>query len=94
MPLLGLLAACGGDSGGGATAPVDPPATVLASAVSLAQQWVAPRAGSSDRQGSIDTEKSWVRSFMDETYLWYKDVSVVNAANFTLASNGNCVIHQ
>nr|WP_295785868.1 S41 family peptidase [Rhodoferax sp.] len=100
VPLVGLLAACGGGGGGGATAPVvtaaptpvDPPATVLASAASLAQQCVAPRAGSTDRQGSIDTEKSWVRSFMDETYLWYKDVPAVNAANFTLAGNGNSVI--
>ena len=96
LPLMGLLVACGG--GGGATAPVaatpapaDPGTTVLASAASLAQQCVAPRAGTVDRQGTIDTEKSWVRSFMDETYLWYKDVPVVNAANFTLASNGNSV---
>lgn len=29
---------------------------------------------------------------MDETYLWYKDVPVVNAANFTLANNGNSVL--
>jgi len=99
LPILGLLVACGG-GGGGAPAPVvtvtpaptDTPTTVLASAASLAQQCVAPRAGSSDRQGSIDTEKSWVRSFMDETYLWYKDIPAVNAATFTLANNGNSVI--
>lgn len=29
---------------------------------------------------------------MDETYLWYKDVPVVNAANYTLAGNGNSVL--
>jgi len=29
---------------------------------------------------------------MDETYLWYKDVPVVNAANFTIANNGNSVL--
>lgn len=97
LPLMGVLVACGG-GGGGTTTPVavtptpaDPGTTVLASAASLAQQCVAPRAGTADRQGSIDTEKSWVRSFMDETYLWYKDVPVVNAANFTLANNGNSV---
>jgi C-terminal processing protease CtpA/Prc len=101
VPLIGLLVACGGGGGGDTPAPVvttptptpvDSPATVLAPAASLAQQCVAPRAGTSDRQGSIDTEKSWVRSFMDETYLWYKDIPIVNAANFTLASNGNSVL--
>ncbi|MES2581409.1 MAG: S41 family peptidase [Pseudomonadota bacterium] len=97
-PLVLLLLACGG-GGSGPTAPVaTPPAPadtgtgVLASAASLAQQCAAPRAGTPDRQGSIDTEKSWVRSFMDETYLWYKDVPVVNAANYTLAGNGNSVL--
>lgn len=97
-PFIGLLIACGGGGGGGATAPVavtptptDTGTAVLASAASLAQQCVAPRAGTVDRPGSIDTEKSWVRSFMDETYLWYKDIPVVNAADFTLASNGNSV---
>ena len=89
---MGLLAAWGGGGGGGAPAPVDLPTASLASAASLAQQCVAPRAGTTDRQGSIDTEKSWVRSFMDETYLWYKDIPAVNAANFTLANNGNSVI--
>ena len=100
LPLIGLLVACGGGGGGGASAPgvtatptpLDPLATALAPAASLAQQCVAPRAGTNDRQGSIETEKSWVRSFMDETYLWYKDIPAVNAANYTLESNGNNVI--
>ena len=88
-----LLTACGGGGGGGGTGtPAEPPPSVLASAASLAQQCTAPRPGTADRQGSIDTEKAWVRSFMDETYLWYKDVPVVNAANYTLAGNGNSVL--
>ncbi|MES2952708.1 MAG: S41 family peptidase [Pseudomonadota bacterium] len=100
LPLIGLLVACGGGGGGGAPAPAaitptpvtsDTGATALASAASLAQQCAAPRTGTADRQGSIDTEKSWVRSFMDETYLWYKDIPVANAANFTLANHGNSV---
>jgi carboxyl-terminal processing protease len=97
-PFITLLISCGG-GGGGSTAltagtPIQSSTGTqgLASAASLAQQCVAPRSGTADTQGSIDTEKSWVRSFMDETYLWYKDVPVVNAANFTLASNNNSVI--
>lgn len=27
-----------------------------------------------DRAGSLDNEKSWVRSWIDETYLWYSEV--------------------
>ena len=102
LPLAVLLVSCGG-GGGGSTAPVSPAPTPtptpvvpassgLASAASLAQQCVAPRAGSTDRLGSIDTEKSWVRSFMDETYLWYKDIPAVDASKYTLANNGNNVM--
>lgn len=96
-----LLTACGGGGGGSTPAavaatpaptPVETPPSSLASAASLAQQCNAPRPGTTDRQGSIDTEKAWVRSFMDETYLWYKDIPVVNAADYTLAGNGNSVL--
>ena len=57
-------------------------------AASVAQQCVAPRvgAGFTDVQGTIDTEKRWVRAHMDETYLFYKDVPVVDAARFTPAA--------
>lgn len=92
MSLIGLLNACGGGGGGSTPTSSDTGTLVFASAASLAQQCVAPRSGTADSQGSIDAEKSWVRSFMDETYLWYKDVPVVNAANFTLAGNGNSVL--
>ncbi|MES2933065.1 MAG: S41 family peptidase, partial [Pseudomonadota bacterium] len=46
------------------------------SSVSLASQCVAPRNNAvyHDRLGSVATEKSWVRSYIDETYLWYKEV--------------------
>lgn len=99
-PAIALLVACGGGGGGGGTtdpqaatpAPTEPTPPPLASAASLANQCTAPRAGTGDRQGTLDTEKAWVRSFMDETYLWYKDIPAVNAADFTLAGNGNSVL--
>lgn len=62
---------------------------------SVAQQCVTPssNAGVTQTQGTIDTEKQWVRAFMDETYLWYKDIPSVDASSttFTLAANGNNV---
>jgi carboxyl-terminal processing protease len=84
LPALSLLISCGG--GGGSAGPSGSSGLTAAS---LAQQCVAPRAGSTDRAGSIDTEKSWVRAHMDETYLWYRDIPAVNPANFTLAAYGD-----
>ncbi len=101
--LLYLLVACGGSGvgGGGTTTlapladtpiPIAPASTGIPPATSLAQQCAAPRAGTTDREGSIELEKRWVRSFMDETYLWYKDIPSVDPASFTLANNGNSVL--
>jgi carboxyl-terminal processing protease len=86
-----ILASCGG--GGGAGGSVGPSSgsssqNALPSDV-LADQCVASRAGTSDRPGSIDTEKAWVRAYMNETYLWYKDLTPVNAANYTAAAYGS-----
>ncbi len=103
LPAFVVLASCGGGGGGSAapapttptntpTTPTTPTTSGLPSAASLAQICLAPRAGTSDKQGSIDTEKSWVRSFMDETYLWYKDIPAVDASTYTLASYNNSVI--
>jgi carboxyl-terminal processing protease len=36
-----------------------------------------------DRPGSLEIEKSWVRSYIDETYLWYNEVPGVSAASYT-----------
>ena len=104
LSLVLLLGGCGGGANpsvkpvpvstpapapsGGVSAPT--PAENFPSSASLAQQCVAPRPGSTDKQGSIDTEKSWLRSFMNETYLWYKDIPAVDASQYTLAKyNGN-----
>ncbi len=63
--------ASGGDGDGG----------IVASAT-VAGQCAVPRSGTNpatgsaypDKAGSLDTEKSWVRSWIDETYLWYAEV--------------------
>ncbi len=50
---------------------------------------VAPRALAryGDKLGTNDQEKFWVRSYIDETYLWYDEVPNLSAANFTNANN-------
>ncbi len=39
-----------------------------------------------DRQGTLSNEKSWLRSWIDETYLWYQEVPTnLNAAAYPTA---------
>ena len=87
-PLLVLLGACGG--GGGSSSVSDtatPPASTTptpgsggATATIVASNTVQnlcekPRSGNgTDRQGTLLNELTWVRSWIDESYLWYKEV--------------------
>ena len=81
-----FLASCGG--GGGNTiggTPIGLPASST-----LAEQCVAPRPAGTvdptsgnaygDLQGSLATEKAFLRSWIDETYVWYQDVRALPAA--------------
>ena len=76
-PLLMLLSACGGGGGGSSAAPVpDSGGNALIVAASSVQNLCEkPRSGNAvDRQGSLLNEQTWVRSWIDETYLWYQEV--------------------
>ena len=93
VTLAGLfLSACGGGgseagigfpeeptSPGGSTKPI-----VLDASSNVAQRCASPR--STDRRSTIDIEKAWVRSWIDETYLWYRDVQALPA--YVLNSSG------
>ncbi len=79
-----LLAACGGGGGdsGGSAAPG------LVAADSVAGLCRFPRPASvrdadgqpyPDRPGTLADERNWVRSWIDETYLWYRDVRALPA---------------
>lgn len=81
-----LLAGCGnGDAGVGIG-----DAAALPTSASLAEQCASPRPAGTidpisekpygDVQGSLDTEKAFLRSWIDETYLWYRDVRVLLTA--------------
>lgn len=78
------LVACGGGGGGSDAVNTSPVSTALPSSASLANLCASPRANTADRQGSNDNEKGYLRSFVDETYLWYKDVPAnLVAANYS-----------
>lgn len=81
-----LLASCGGGGGDGA-ASGDP--TSLPASSTLAEVCAAPRADGTtdpltgraygDTQGTVADEKNFLRSWIDETYLWYRDVRALPA---------------
>jgi hypothetical protein len=65
-----LLAGCGGGGSGGASAPVTPPSV---------------RFGASTQfEGicTVETQKRFVRSYLDEVYLWYDEIPEVDATRF------------
>ena len=65
--LAALLAACGGGGGGGGSAPPEP----------AYKQFEGAVAGC-----SIDTQKKFVRAYMDDVYLWYNEIPSVDAAAY------------
>jgi carboxyl-terminal processing protease len=81
---VSLLAACGGgggDSGDDGRLP---------SSSTLAGQCAAnnPLAPATSKTATLDTERRWVRSYVEEAYLWYREIPAVDssAADFNLAS--------
>lgn len=82
--ITAALSACGG--GGGGSSPIsaiNPTVSLTFPAASSVQNLcAAPRPGTDDKPGSVETEKTYLRSFTDETYLWYRDVPVLNPANY------------
>lgn len=57
----------------------------LPPASTVGNRCVAPRSNPryGDRPGTLDEEKRWMRSYIDETYLWYNEVPSVNIASFS-----------
>jgi carboxyl-terminal processing protease len=51
----------------------------------------ATRAPYGDRQGSLTTEKQWIRGFVDETYLFYTEVPAVNPNLYVVGATATFV---
>jgi carboxyl-terminal processing protease len=81
FPLLGSLAACGGGggSGGGGSSSGGSGNTWTPNVFLPSSQFdnmcATPRAGTSDRQGTVADENRWLRSWTNELYLWYGEVT-------------------
>ena len=87
LALASVFAGCGGGGGGGASANTGPSyvAGVYAPSSQLKNLCANPRMGSSqysgpypDKQGSTLQENLWLRSWTNEYYLWYGEVSDID----------------
>jgi C-terminal processing protease CtpA/Prc len=86
--VLAALTACGG--GGGSTAPVTASSSAALAQICAAQNpWVGD-ATAKTTVGTLADERNWVKAYMNERYLWYKDIPVLdsNNARYNLSSNG------
>lgn len=70
-----LLAGCGGGGGDGDSGPRRIPATT-----ELGNSWQYEEGFAGC---SIDTQKKFVRSYLDEVYLWYDEIPSVDPARYT-----------
>lgn len=74
-----VLAACGHHNNGGL-----PPSSNYAAKCATPRQGIDPGTGRAypDKQGSGSDEKTWLRSWTDEIYLWYREVPNLDPANY------------
>jgi len=70
------------------------PRPVFPPSASLRHLCAAPRSGTNpagvpypDRQGTHEDEKSWIRAWVDESYLWYREVPNVDLNGFPTAQS-------
>jgi carboxyl-terminal processing protease len=80
LPVLGALSACGGGGGGGGGSSSGgngnnwTPGVFLPSST-FDDMCATPRAGTADRQGTAADQNRWLRSWTNELYLWYGEVT-------------------
>ncbi|HET9475680.1 MAG TPA: hypothetical protein VFO82_17395, partial [Steroidobacteraceae bacterium] len=79
FPLFGVLASCGGGGGGGSGPPVTGgngwQRDVFQPRTNFDAMCVNPRPGTSDRSGTRTDENNWLRSWTNELYLWFGEVT-------------------
>src|SRR5690606_37318771 len=83
---LTALAACGGGGGGGpdtgGAGGDDWTTGVFKPSGTFANRCANPRPGTADLKGSVLDENNFLRSYSDETYLWYDEIVDRNPADF------------
>src|ERR1700730_4094031 len=92
---LGGISACGGGGGGGSTTTGNTyTAGVYMPASTFAAKCASPRSGTDpythsaypDMAGSSTDENNWLRSWTNDTYLWYSEVPDLNPSQYTTSN--------
>jgi carboxyl-terminal processing protease len=94
LPLFGFLASCGGGDdefnpgggGGGGGNGSGWQTGVFLPSSNFDAMCAAPRPGTSDRAGTATDENNWLRSWTNEIYLWYSEVTDRDPAQYTTAN--------
>src|SRR5690606_36643095 len=86
--VLAGVAACGGGSGGGGgddggSGGSNWSPGVFQPSASFANRCVNPRPGTGDLRGTVLDENNFLRSWSDETYLWYDEIVDRDPGDFT-----------
>jgi carboxyl-terminal processing protease len=96
------LAGCGGGGSDSGSSSGTTSSSGLVASSSVAAHCAAPRSAGildanghayPDVQGTTADEKSWVRSWTDETYLWYQDVRALGAQTLFAPNYANAVAY-
>src|SRR5713226_1889957 len=82
---LAGFAACGGNDG---THTLRPSSAYFARCANP-RSGINPASGEPyrDTRGSVSDEKNWLRSWIDELYLWYREVPATDPALFVTATD-------
>lgn len=78
IPLIWVLSACGGGEGSVATA--EKTSSQLAQICSV-DNILKEDALKPTLSGTLADERNWIRAYLNERYLWYKDIPEVSASD-------------
>ena len=95
--LLCVVSACGGNGGSGSTSSAVWKAGTFAPSSTFAAECANPRSGTdpttgrayTDLKGSTTSENSWLRSWTQELYLWYREAPDLDPAAYATADYFN-----
>lgn len=73
-----FIAGCGGGSSQDNPAPVNPATSRELAQICAKESPYAAKSSMPSKIGDLTDEKKWIKAYMSERYLWYKDIPKVN----------------
>ncbi|MGB0893511.1 MAG: S41 family peptidase [Parashewanella sp.] len=91
--VFSTLIGCGGGGSGASSTPSSDILTwkkgIFANQTAFESLCVTPRPGTNDRAGSTQHEKMWLRSWTNNTYLWYREIDDIDPTPLTVTNYFN-----